>query len=135
MCFWVSPGVLAWKPSVFSTRLAVLTETSVPVATKSRCGPFAVTQGFLPTSLPRNLAAAVGSFLLLPRPGTLDLRTTLLAVSLGAFSAFAVFLYPVPCLRRAMISSLASSDQSNPQPVQVFRVFQLRHTWFNSRSP
>ena len=74
MCFWVSSGVRlgvrAWNPSVFSMRLTVQTETSVPAATKSCCRCFAVTRGFLTTCLLRNLVAAADSFLFLPRPGS-----------------------------------------------------------------
>ena len=50
MCFWVSSlGVRAWNPSVFSMRLTVQTDTSVPAAIKSCCRCFAVTRGFFIT--------------------------------------------------------------------------------------
>ena len=123
LCFWVSSGVRlgvqAWSPSAFSMRLTVETETSVPAATKSCCRCFAVSQGFLTTCLLRTLVAATDSFLFLPHPGSvgtvpliLKLRTMLPTVFLGTFSAFAIFLYPFPCLFKAMISSLNILDNS-----------------------
>ena len=135
---------------MFSMRLTVQTETSVPAATKSCCRCFAVTQGFLTTCLLRNLVAAADSFLFLPRPGsvatvpsTLNLRTMLPIISLGTFSAFAIFLYPFPCLCKAMISSLNFLDNyfdlalfltcnlntlNKPLASPGIYVFYLKHT-------
>jgi len=57
----------------FSMCLNVQAETSVPVATKSCCSSFAVTQGFFWSCLLRNLVAATDSFLFLHRSGIIPL--------------------------------------------------------------
>ena len=145
LCFWVSSGVRlenrAWNPSVFSTRLTVQTETSVPAVTKSCCRCFSVTQGFLTTCLCRNLVAAANpkasSLCLLLLPSTLNLRTMLPTVSLWTFSAFGLFLYPFPCLFKVMISSLNFLDnyfdhisnitQQNPSQSRYLCVLSYAH--------
>ena len=90
-------GVRAWNPSVFSMRLTVETDTSVPAASKSCWRSFAVSQGFLVTCLLRDLIVASDVFFL-PRPGsvakvplTLNFRTMLPTVSFGIVRAFAIF--------------------------------------------
>jgi len=78
--------------------LTVQAETSVPVATKSCCRSFTVTQWFFWTCLLRNQVADFDSFLFLPCcsgsvttvPLTLNLQTMLPTVSLGTFSSFAI---------------------------------------------
>jgi len=62
-------------------------------------------KGFSELALSEIWLLAIDSFLFLHHPGsvtsvplTLNLRAMLTTVSLGAFSAFAIFLYPDPCL-------------------------------------
>jgi len=98
LCFWVSSGVLAWKLHVFSTHLTMQAETSVHVATKSWCRSFAVTQEFFWTCLLSNLVAGIDSFLFYPVQELENL--------LPIIRAFTIFLHRVPCMWRAMISSL-----------------------------
>lgn len=122
--FWVSShvhlGVRASSPSAFSTHLTIQAETLVPAPTKSCRRSFAVTWGLLTTCLLRSLVAATGSLLFLSHPSgaasvpfTLNLGIMLPTVPVGKFSAFAIFLYPFPCLYKAMDSANYFSHISN----------------------